>query len=491
MSSPTHWSRLSTVKGIDMTKNRALSCGRALLALAALASLPALAASHTWSGAVNGDFSNAGNWSAGGAPANGETAVQLVFPAGATTLSMTNDVTGLAVTSIDFQATGYTLAGNGFDLDGTVGVSAGGMYEAANISAPIALTGACSFVAAQNLYLRFQGVLSGTGEFTTSSTGGSGGYVFLTAANTFTGVVTAASGYLIVANAQALGFADGTPATGTVVQNASLSLGSFTIAGEALSLGGQGANGNGAIQSAGSVWSGPVTLTSDTVLVALNGPLLISGDIGDGGNGYGITFRATEGITLSGNNSYGGAGVGPDRIEYGTVIVNGNGFATLETSYYGSGGGALRGTGSLGQVVAGGAGATDNVIAPGTVAATGVLSPTSLTMNANSTLAIRINGPVPGTGHDQIQSAGETVLNGGALSVSLGYLAPVGTVFTILSNGEGGGVTGTFAGLPNGATLVSGGETLQIAYGVGAQSSDITLTVTSLTPVALQEFTAE
>ena len=41
----------------------------AVLALT-LALLPArsFAASHTWSGAVNGNFSTAGNWSAGGVP---------------------------------------------------------------------------------------------------------------------------------------------------------------------------------------------------------------------------------------------------------------------------------------------------------------------------------------------------------------------------------------------------------------------------------------
>ena len=140
---------------------------------------------------------------------------------------------------------------------------------------------------------------------------------------------------------------------------------------------------------------------------------------------------------------------------------------------------------------AGGAGTTNNGIAPGTAAATAVFSPTSVSMDVNSSLAIRINGPTAGTDYDQLAVSGETALSGATLSVTLGYAALVGTVFTIVSNGEGGGVTGTFAGLPNASTFVAGGETFRIDYGVGPTSSDITLTVTSTTPVSLQSFDAE
>src|SRR5262249_38671356 len=71
-------------------------------------------ASHTWSGAVGLNWSNAENWSAGGAPVANETNVQLVFPAGATSLAgLSNDVSNLSITSIAFNASGYSItAGN-------------------------------------------------------------------------------------------------------------------------------------------------------------------------------------------------------------------------------------------------------------------------------------------------------------------------------------------------------------------------------------------
>lgn len=79
--------------------------------LALLAVSPAVAASHTWSGAVNGLFSNPGNWSAGGVPAMGEVNLSLVFPASATRTVMTNDIGALTVNSMNFQGSNYVLRG--------------------------------------------------------------------------------------------------------------------------------------------------------------------------------------------------------------------------------------------------------------------------------------------------------------------------------------------------------------------------------------------
>lgn len=79
--------------------------------LALLAVSPAVAASHTWSGAVNGLFSNPGNWSAGGVPAMGEANLSLVFPASATRTVMTNDIGALTVNSMNFQGSNYVLRG--------------------------------------------------------------------------------------------------------------------------------------------------------------------------------------------------------------------------------------------------------------------------------------------------------------------------------------------------------------------------------------------
>lgn len=45
---------------------------RSLLVLALGTAFPLAAASHTWSGATNGNWSVAGNWSVGGAPNTNE-----------------------------------------------------------------------------------------------------------------------------------------------------------------------------------------------------------------------------------------------------------------------------------------------------------------------------------------------------------------------------------------------------------------------------------
>src|SRR5262249_12796950 len=69
-------------------------------------------AAHTWSGAAGTAWSNPGNWSAGGAPVAGETAVTLTFPA-VTNKAAQDDISGLSVDQIKFTANGYTISGNG------------------------------------------------------------------------------------------------------------------------------------------------------------------------------------------------------------------------------------------------------------------------------------------------------------------------------------------------------------------------------------------
>lgn len=70
----------------------------------------ATAASHTWSGAVNGYFSNAGNWSAGGVPTLAETNT-ITFPSSATRFTVTNDIGALKFFSITFSGTNYIVRG--------------------------------------------------------------------------------------------------------------------------------------------------------------------------------------------------------------------------------------------------------------------------------------------------------------------------------------------------------------------------------------------
>src|SRR4051812_37350593 len=94
------------------------------MALASPASLHA--ASHTWNGAVSGLWSNAGNWSAGGPPANGEANVVLSFPASQGNMgAMQNDVANLSLTSMTLSDPAYAVTGNAISLNGTISLAAG------------------------------------------------------------------------------------------------------------------------------------------------------------------------------------------------------------------------------------------------------------------------------------------------------------------------------------------------------------------------------
>src|SRR5258708_36695765 len=81
-------------------------------ALACLfAALSAHAGTKFWTGAVNGNFSNSGNW-VGGTPVAGD---DLIFQNTATQLLVTNDFSpNRAFNSLFFQGTSYFLRGNPF-----------------------------------------------------------------------------------------------------------------------------------------------------------------------------------------------------------------------------------------------------------------------------------------------------------------------------------------------------------------------------------------
>ena len=104
-------------------------------------------------------------------------------------------------------------------------------------------------------------------------------------------------------------------------------------------------------------------------------------------------------------------------------------------------------------------------IAPG--ASPGILSATNVTFSASSLLSIELNGTTAGTQYDRLNASGTTTLNSATLSVTLGFSAPAGTTFTIVTN-----AAGTFAGLPQGATISSGGQQLQISY-IGGDGNDV------------------
>ena len=152
------------------------------------------AASHTWSGAVSGYFSNPGNWSAGGVPTLAETN-QFVFPAGPTRLTITNDIGPLLVSSFTFNGSTYVVRGaSAFNIRfSAININCN---NSNTIEAPIDsdIPLITSVGAGESLVL--SGSLSGTGGLTKYGAG----HVYLrgASANTFSGDTVVNDGTMVL-----------------------------------------------------------------------------------------------------------------------------------------------------------------------------------------------------------------------------------------------------------------------------------------------------
>jgi hypothetical protein len=60
--------------------------------------------------------------------------------------------------------------------------------------------------------------------------------------------------------------------------------------------------------------------------------------------------------------------------------------------------------------------------------------------------------------------------------LALGFTPQVGDSFTLVTTTDSGGITGTFAGLAEGATFTQGGFTLQITYQGGPNGTSVVIT---------------
>jgi len=178
----------------------------ALLAVSSLFSSTLFAASHIWTGAANGAFSNPANW-IGGSPA-GDAAADLTFPVGAPVMTLTNDIAGLTVHSILFRGSGYSIAGNAITFaSATITDSSLGWNT---IATDIVLAGTSTITTNGTIYLNnelsLNGTISGTGGVTID---GGGRTIFGgTAANTYSGTTSVVDGQLRLskpANVNAIG----------------------------------------------------------------------------------------------------------------------------------------------------------------------------------------------------------------------------------------------------------------------------------------------
>ncbi|QJR13386.1 IPTL-CTERM sorting domain-containing protein [Usitatibacter palustris] len=236
------------------------------------------------------------------------------------------------------------------------------------------------------------------------------------------------------------------------------------------------------------LFSGVYTVTGQAITFAGASPLLISSAQNHVVSAPLVIptsleiFTNVSLLTVSGGISGTGAlsvnGIGAVRIE---------GVNTFSGGVSVVGGTALLVVGSIpGPVTVGIAarvsGAFGTVGGDVIVQSTGYIASTSSYLalsTGNLTIAgtalVHIGGPAPGTQYGIINVTGTVNLTGGTLVLTGGHSPSPGQVFTIITNDGGEPVTSTFAGLPEGGTVLLNGVPLRISY-LGGTGNDVTLT---------------
>lgn len=332
------------------------------------------------------------------------------------------------------------IVGNGgtFDINGfdtTIGSLSGtGKVDDSGTAATIAVT-------SDNSSSTYSGVIEDTAGPLSLIKSGSGTFT-LAGVSTYAGTTTVATGTLQLGKANALSSSTDVIVTGT------LDLGGFSDAIGSLA-------GSGTVENSGSA----ATLTAN----ADNASTTFSGILEDLSGALSLTKSGTGSLTLTANNTYSGT----TKIIGGTLYVDG----TQPASSVTLAGGTLAGNGTAGPVDSS---SSSGTLSPGNPVA--VLTTGNINLTAGApTFDIRINGATVGSSYSQLSTSGSIKVTGATLALSLGYVPANGQVFTIVDNTGASAVSGTFSGLPEGATLAVDGTDFTISY-VGGSGNSITLT---------------
>ena len=178
----------------------------------------------------------------------------------------------------------------------------------------------------------------------------------------------------------------------------------------------------------------------------------------------------------------------------GTFLKTGSGSVSINTSSPSFGGtiavsqGILSFAGTSGGTLATQGGTLNAIGSASTISGqSGTFSPGSspgqmnsqiLNLESGATYLAEIAGLTPGTGYDQTIVTTGVNLGNSKLNTQLlgGYKPSAGQQFTIVDNQSSTAVVGTFAGLPEGSSFVSGSTRFQITY-KGGTGNDVLLTV--------------
>ncbi len=238
--------------------------------------------------------------------------------------------------------------------------------------------------------------------------------------------------------------------------------------------------GGGGIQF-GSV--NTVTEVNATLVLDGSGSSILTGAASDALASF-ATVGASGDFTLSGGRNLTSLGPvtneGALRVESGSTLTVVPGESLVTRSVLDVSGnliadsvflesGILEGSGSISGTVVAQAGST---VSPGN--SPGILNVNDFSLLSGATLNIETGGTSAGTDYDQLNVTGSVTLAGN-LDVDIINTIVKGTQFTIISNDDIDPVVGTFAGLPEGATLDNGYDEYSITY-VGGDGNDVVLT---------------
>ncbi|MEO8148744.1 MAG: hypothetical protein ABI723_13960, partial [Bacteroidia bacterium] len=414
--------------------------------------------------------------------------------------------TGIAV----FSSASIRAGGNGtVTVNGTGGNStgAGNWGIAITNSGMITSSGGNVYVNGQGsnvgtgskgVGLQTSGMITaaGNGNVTVTGTGGNGGGTSNYGIDIWTASITSAGG-----NVNVTGNGMGSGANGF---NYGVRLHQAGI----ISAGG---NGTVTVTGTGGVTSGSnnegVSLTDTNSTISSSGGNVIvtgyGGGTGTAGSAYGVNIASAASITSGGSgtvtvNGTGASSTGNQcsgvHIEDnnskigssgGNINVTGTkGPNSINTAYdiYLEQGGTILSSGTGGNIVVAG---TSNGLAPNT---TGTDISTSaaktLSFGNNSKLNISINGTTVNAQYQQLNNAGLINLSNATLTFTGSTYVPVGgEIFIILDNDGTDAITGTFAGLPEGATInnfLGSTKKAFISY-IGGTGNDAVITVCNLT----------
>ncbi|WP_074307747.1 beta strand repeat-containing protein [Singulisphaera sp. GP187] len=243
------------------------------------------------------------------------------------------------------------------------------------------------------------------------------------------------------------------------------SFASFTVSGGGYAIGGAAINLAGLLDASHTSGTDTINLPinftgSTTVEVDQAGAVLVLGGVL---TTEGLNKTGAGELNLTAANPY----TGNTTVAGGVLVVDGpQGGSPVVVNA----GASLRGSGTVGAITA-----VSGTVRPGNAGPAILTSHGNLTLDAASTYAVALNGTTAGTDYSQLGVNGQISLGNATLQTTLGYTPAGHDQLLILNNTGAAAINGTFAGLPQGATVVVANEAFQISY-TGGDGNDVVLT---------------